>query len=46
MDQSATIPFDKSVIDYLDAMETSPDEGEFQGWKRVSAHTHLLLTLY
>jgi hypothetical protein len=29
MDQSATIPFDKSVIDYLDAMETSPDEGEF-----------------
>ncbi|KAI8879001.1 hypothetical protein K501DRAFT_336371 [Backusella circina FSU 941] len=26
MDQSATIPFDKSVIDYLDAMETNADE--------------------
>ncbi|KAI9486769.1 MAG: RNA polymerase II-associated [Benjaminiella poitrasii] len=26
MDQSTAIPFDKAVIDYLDAMETNPEE--------------------
>lgn len=28
MDQSAAIPFDKALVDYLDAMETNPEEGE------------------
>lgn len=27
MDQSASIPFDKALVDYLDAMESNPDEG-------------------
>ncbi|GAA5816231.1 hypothetical protein MFLAVUS_009757 [Mucor flavus] len=26
MDQSAAIPFDKALVDYLDAMETNPEE--------------------
>lgn len=28
MDQSASIPFDKALVDYLDAIETNPEEGE------------------
>lgn len=27
MDQSAAIPFDKALVDYLDVMETNPDTG-------------------
>lgn len=29
MDQSAAIPFDKSIVDYLDAYETHPEEGNY-----------------
>lgn len=28
MDQSAAIPFDKSIVDYLDAMASNPEEGK------------------
>lgn len=28
MDQSAAIPFDKALVDYLDAMETNPESGK------------------
>ena len=33
MDQSASIPFDKALVDYLDAMETNPEEGNLK-WKK------------
>jgi hypothetical protein len=40
MDQSAAIPFDKALVDYLDAMETNPEAGKLQSllWSIIQQH--------
>lgn len=40
MDQSAAIPFDKALVDYLDAMESNPEEGEYD------SNEHWMCSMY
>ncbi|KAI8359068.1 RNA polymerase II-associated [Choanephora cucurbitarum] len=43
MDQSASIPFDKALVDYLDAMETNPEEVN-EDIEEVAEEDRILLT--